>query len=123
AARVVIYVPALVVISAAFTYGLFTFMFNFFNPGAPIEKGANPQAVARNERPYNERVADISSQDPNAPVKQPRLEAIREVEKKPNEPTFYRSMGSADTGNSPELRPEDLRPENFIDWNTGEKPL
>ena len=29
----------------------------------------------------------------------------------------------ADTGNAPELRPEDLRPENFVDWNTGEKPL
>jgi hypothetical protein len=123
-ARGVVYVPILVVVSAAATYGLVTLMFNYFDPGTADTRGANPRAAMANAVPYNERVRDISSQDPAAEVKQPRLEAMRAVEKKhPDEPLYYRSMRPTDTGNPPEVRPEDLRPENFVDWTTGEKPL
>jgi hypothetical protein len=123
-ARGVIYIPILVVIAAALTYGMVTLMFSYFAPGQVDPAGANPQTVADQGKPYNDRVAKINSQDPDAPVKQPRLEAMRTVEKKhPDEPIYYRSMKGPEAGNPPELRPEDLRPENFIDWNTGEKPL
>jgi hypothetical protein len=119
----IVAVPILVAVAAAVTYGLVTVLFSFFNPGKPEEKGANPQAAERNARPYDERVTDISSLSPEARVKQPRLEAMRTIEQRPGEPTYLRSFRPEDVGNSPEIRPEFLRPENFIDWNTNEKPL
>jgi hypothetical protein len=123
-ARGVIFVPILVLIAAAATYGFVTLMFNYFDPGTPLKEGAHPVAAAQNARHFNERVVDISSQDPDAPVRQPRLEWMRTVEKMyEGEPTFYRSMRALEFGNPPEIRPEDLRPENFVDWNTGERPL
>ena len=124
-ARGVIFVPIGVAIAAAMTYGVVTLLFAAFTPGKPAaDKTTNPQAVEENSKPYDQRVTRISSQDPNAPVKQPRLEWLRTVEgKTKDEPVYYRSMKSPDMGNSPEIRPEDLRPENYVDWNTGKKVL
>jgi hypothetical protein len=124
-ARGVIFIPIGVMIAAALSYGLVTLLFGVFTPGKLDEKGANPQTVAENDKPYDTRVTRISSQDPDAPVKQPRLEWMRTIEQRKDrsEPEFYRSFRAADAGNSPEIRPEDLRPENFVDWKTGKKVL
>lgn len=123
-ARGVVFIPILVVIAAVLTYGVVTLLFAVFDPGKADDRGANPMAKAENDKPFNERVTRISSQDENAKHRQPRLEWVRQVEPKhAGEPTYYRSMKTPETGNPPEIRPEDLRAENFVDWNTGEKPL
>lgn len=122
-AKGVVFIPIGVTIATIMTYGLVTLLFSFFKPGEPVTEGANPMAAANNSADYNERVARISSQNPEAPVKQPRLEWMRKVDNRPGEPVFLRSFRMSDTGNSPEIYPEYLRAQNFIDWNTGEKPL
>lgn len=77
---------------------------------------------------FNQTVTRISSTDPDAAIKQPRLEWIQipEEQSKRNgeyDPPYMRSVRHAEEGNSPHLRPEDLRPDNFIDPTTRQKSL
>jgi hypothetical protein len=126
-ARGIVLVPFLVVGVAACAYILVTVLFGFFSPGAPMA-GTNPAAAADNAKSFNERVSRISSSDPNAEVKHPRLEYIRSIETKregtgKDDPPFLRSFPSSAENNTYELKPQDLYPESFVDPATGKRIL
>ena len=114
-------------IAAAVTYGFVTLMFNYFEPGTP-ERMAGPtrrRPAARAARPYNERVADDQLAGPER--RGQAAPAGVDADGRDAKPRTSRSTtgrcGPRTRGTRPEIRPEDLRPENFVDWNTGEKPL
>jgi len=105
----VVVVGAIVVISAIF----FTMVERQDKPGTP-NTSMNPMAAAEANSSINERFAKISSTDPNARVAQPRLEYLKLTDN--SDPAYYRSKLPSDVAiNTYEIRPEDLRPENFID--------
>lgn len=124
----IVMVPVLVVVVTGLTYLLVTGLFAWLNPGAPAP-GRHPAAVANNERPFNQRLADIDSSNPNAKVPQPRLEYIRQIEQRTMrngepEPIFVRSYRGKDSPeNSPEIYPQDLYPDRYTDHRTGKKVL
>ena len=123
-AKGILMVPELVIAVVTATYVIITLTFNYFEPGVPTgDKSASKQATADAKRSYNERAAGISSTDEKAAVKQPRLEFVREVAVKDGESVAYRSMQNAERGNSPEITPQFLRPENYVDWTTNERKL
>jgi hypothetical protein len=72
---------------------------------------ANPQAVARNEAPLDERLSRIDRQgldkDKYREVDQPRLEPLRRLAGEGQSTT----QPPLPTGNSPEIHPEDIRPD------------
>lgn len=122
-AKGILMVPALVVVVVGITYAIITVTFNYFEPGVPTgQKTANPLAAIDASKPYNERAATISSTDEKATVKQPRLEFIHEVNADAKG-VAYRSYLPKETGNAPEITPQYLRPENYVDWATGERKL
>lgn len=76
--------------------------------------------------PLNQRLSRISSSDNNAEVKQPRLEWAYVTDSQRNgqvDNSSLRSVRPAEDGNSPMIRPEDLRPDNYVDPITKQKVL
>jgi hypothetical protein len=108
-ARGLLMVPVLVVVVTGLAYVLVTSLFSWFEPGQRTP-GTNPQAVAESAKGLNERINRISSTDPSAEVRQPRLEYVRNF---PNSPT----------NNTYELTPRDLYPNHFVDPMTGKRLL
>lgn len=114
----ILYVPLLVsftvigaiaIISAIF----FTMVERQDKPSEP-DMSRSPMAAADANMNMNDRFARISSTDPKAAVPQPRLEYLKMTDMK--DPAYYRSKLPMDMPtNTYEIRPEDLRPENFID--------
>jgi hypothetical protein len=120
----IVAVPILIAIVCAITYGIITVVFGVIEPMKPTtDNTTNPQAAEDAGKNYNERVAKISSSDEKAPVKQPRLEWMRTIPTKEGESIFHRSFRPNTAGNAPEITPQYLRPENFVDWDTGERKL
>lgn len=116
----ILYVPAAVVGLLVFAYLVITGLFGFLTSrNAKQDAAANPVTKAINDQSINERFGRISSTDINAPVKQPRLEMLRETKapETKEDPRFSRSKQAIETPgvNPPEIRPEDLRPENYVD--------
>jgi hypothetical protein len=125
----IIAVPAAVVIALVITYLVVTGIF-------AIWKTPQYNAAAQNQRPANERFGKISSTDPhavdgrpNSAVPQPRLEGIRQIEDKrsgesQSDPPYLRSFPDKEDGNnSPQIYPQFLRAENYVDPTTGKKAL
>ena len=125
----IIAVPVAVVIALVITYLVVTGIF-------AIWKTPQQNLAAQNQRPVNERFGRISSTDPqavdgnpNTAVPQPRLEAIRQIDdRRPGEsqsdPPYMRSFSDKPDGNnSPEIYPQFLRAENYVDPTTGKKSL
>lgn len=112
-----------------FAFVLVSIMFIYFRDVVKEnDAGANAVAKAKADRPINERFASISSSDPKADVKQPRLEWLRQADtsrngSKDQDPSFLRSVRFSEAGNSPLIRPEDLRPDNYVDPITRQKVL
>ena len=112
-----------------FAFILVSIMFFYFRDVVDTnDPGANPIAKAKEDRPINQRFASISSTDPKADVKQPRLEFLQEANRtrngsKDQDPAFLRSVRPSEAGNSPQYRPEDLRPDNYVDPITRQKVL
>lgn len=126
-ARGLLMVPVLVVVVTGVAYVLVSSLFSFFSPGSKTP-GTNPAAVAENEKSYNDRIGRISSSDPNAEVKQPRLEYIRSVDNQRDgvskpDPVYLRSFAPSATNNTYELTPQDLYPSRFVDPATGKRLL
>lgn len=119
--RGILYVPGFVVLTLIVAYILVSGVFFNIKDPAP-SPSANPLAMERNHGPINERFARISSSDPAATVKQPRLEYLKQTGE-PEHPAYERSKLPLATGNSPELTPQDLLPENYADPATGRKVL
>lgn len=126
-ARPILTVPVFIAFVMVAAFGIATGMFVYFRGETAGNDGnANPVAAERNAKVLDERFARISSSDPKAEVKQPRLEWLRQtdsVRDGKEDPPFLRSVRFSEGGNSPEYRPEDLRPDNYIDPITRQKVL
>jgi hypothetical protein len=118
----VLYVPLAVVATLVVAYLLTTGIFFNINKRAPYAADPNPQLIERNKVTLNESFARISSSDPKAESKQPRLEGLRQTGDE-QDPAYMRSKLPLAEGNSPEMRPEDLRAENYVDPLTKQKIL
>lgn len=106
-----------------FTFFLVSILFFYF-----LNVAKEKDDLAKADGPINQRFATISSTDPKAQVKQPRLEWLREANTSRNgsdvqDPPFLRSVRFSEAGNSPLIRPEDLRPDNYVDPITRQKVL
>jgi len=110
--KAILYVPVALVIAFAMAYGIVTLIITGLRD-APKSKPANAMAAAQNDPSLTERMQRISSTDPNATIKQPRLEGLETYDKdnplysKP----YVRSFEALDDKtNSKKLHPEDLLP-------------
>lgn len=109
-AKSVISVPLLVVLFFVLAFGTVTVLFNViersYRKGDPK---AHPEAVERNKRPLNERIAGIGTdgQGGKSVREQPRLEPLRQ--RAGGELARAITQPETPEGNSPELHPEDLR--------------
>lgn len=126
-ARPILTVPVFITFVMLAAFGIASAMFVYFRNGnVANDSGANAVAKERNDKPLDERFARISSSDPKAEVKQPRLEWLRQTDSARDgkeDPPYLRSVRFSESGNSPEYRPEDLRPENYVDPITRQKVL
>ena len=116
--RSALYVPLLVLFAMAVAFTVVTATFYYLTVKPPVDAAANPAALADSQKPINARFAAISSTDPNARTPQPRLEYLKQTagNDNPSDPPFYRSKRPVEAvGATWEIRPEDLRPENFVD--------
>jgi hypothetical protein len=133
-ARTIVYVPIVVTITLVITYLIVQGAFAFVN---------GRESRQLDEYEFNNRAARIATTDarpleprtegekPLGAVPQPRLEYIRQMDKTRmdvnanpvTDPPFLRSYKPTPTGNSPEIYPEDLRAEHFIDPTTKAKSL
>jgi hypothetical protein len=103
-------IPAAVVITfivaALVALGVYTYFM-----AVPADPMANPQAVARNREPLDERLARIEraglEKNVQREVDQPRLEPLRRLANEGQVTT----QPPLPTGNSPEIHPEDIRPD------------
>lgn len=116
-ARAILYVPLLIVVTVIVGFAIVTTLFATIVRKAEPNANTDVQAAAIGTLPINERFARISSTDANAAVAQPRLEYFKQVENTTSDPTtHYRSKRPVEAaGATYEIRPEDLRPQNFID--------
>jgi hypothetical protein len=115
-AKGILYVPMFVVGTVLFAFAVITSIFAFGVKKAEPDANSNTAVVEAQAKPFSERIAKISSSDKNAAVAQPRLEYFKAVETAPNDPAQMRSKRPVDVpGGTYEIRPEDLRAENFID--------
>jgi hypothetical protein len=125
--RSILYVPAAVVVVLILAYlivtGLFAWAMSYRASEDERGRRENPQIAALTDRSIEDRLARISSTDPQ-PIPempgtgraQPRLEGLQQTIQMPgDDPHFYRSRLPDPDGNNPiPVRPEDLRPENYV---------
>jgi hypothetical protein len=100
----VLSVPLLVVLFFLLAFGSVTIIFSFVSKSVDDPK-ANPQAVQENSGPLNDRMSRIHRTS-GGPTDQPRLEPLRLRTGESRAIT----RPETDTGNPPELHPEDIRP-------------
>lgn len=98
----VLSVPLLVIVFFVLAFATVTIIFSFVSQ-SEVDPNANPWAVKQNEAPLNERLNRIQR---GGEVNQPRLEPLRERSGDARAITRPETA----TGNSPELHPEDIRP-------------
>jgi hypothetical protein len=118
----ILMVPVAVAVMAGLAYVVVSFTFKPVNRHPDVPHSVAGEAAKK----ANERILHISSSDPDAKDKQPRLEAFRVTDSTRNgktDPEFLRSVRFSENGNSPEYYPEDLRADNFIDPATKQKVL
>jgi len=98
----VLSVPLLVILFFVLAFTTVTIVFAFVSH-TEVDPNANPFAVKQNEAPLNDRIGRIQR---GGTVDQPRLEPLRE--RTGDEQAISRP--ETPTGNSPEIHPEDIRP-------------
>lgn len=122
--RAILYVPAGVVVVLILTYLIVSGV--FFNIRDPwTTPGATQQQIAYGELPGNEKLANISSWDENAPVKQPRLEGAQTSPSENRYPDLKIQLQQVDKNevNSFPYTPQYLRPKNYWEPITKSKTL
>jgi hypothetical protein len=122
AVKSILMVPVAIALMAGIAYTVVTVAFEPVNRA----EGVPAPAAGETAKRAMDRIAHISSTDPDAKVHQPRLEPIKVTDstrKGKTDPEFVRSVRFSETGNSPEYYPEDLRAENYIDPATKQKVL
>src|SRR3954469_24617849 len=78
AVKTILAVPAAVIVTGIVAFIVTDLIFGaFFAPKATVIAPDVPAGAERNGAPLNERLARISSTDPNAEVQQPRLEGMQ----------------------------------------------
>lgn len=133
--KTILAVPAVVIVTAVLAFVITWVIFgNLFDPRFDNPPADVPMAGLRNAVPLNERLARISSTDPNAEVNAPRLEGMKQTEVifrdgNPDNPSRYNVVSSEMSstqplakGNSPYYHPEDLRPERAVGLAGGKTP-
>lgn len=130
--RGILYVPLFVVVVVGVAYVLVTSLFAAFVKKDDPKLAANPFGARMNEADLNVRLGRISSTDPEpipdvpgTAVPQPRLEGLKLTGRDgpANDPPHIRSKRPVGDDNSPDYRPEDLRPEHFTDPTLRRKVL
>jgi hypothetical protein len=112
----ILYVPVIIVVTVLVGFAIVSTLFATIVGDEKPNANTSAQAAAIAAEPLDERMARISSTDPNAPVRQPRLESIQQVANTPSDPPYYRSkLPIPYPGQSYEIYPQDLRAVNFID--------
>src|SRR5262245_17652379 len=111
----ILIVPAIIVVGMAVAYLTVTILIAYFRSASTPDPMAHPAGVARNQAPLKERLDLISQPESKGGAGQPRLEGARILEsgggsEKLDLP-YFRSRHSAETGNPPEVHPEELRPD------------
>ena len=112
----ILYVGAVLLVTFIVTYTTVTMIVNSLR-ATSTETPNNPIAAKRSESPLKDRVNRISSSDPRAEVKQPRLEGAERL--KGEDPAWVRSTERTEDGNSPHYHPEDLRPSSDLGKKLG----
>ena len=124
--KTILYVPLLVAVTVVVGFTIITTLFVTIVRKASPNGNTDPQSQTEAQKPINERFARISSTDPNAAIHQPRLEYLKQVDNGPDgkDPPHYRSKRPIEyAGATYEIRPEDLRPQNYIDPSKHRKIL
>ncbi|QEL15368.1 hypothetical protein [Limnoglobus roseus] len=129
-AKGIIFVPILVIITAGIAYVIVTTLFSQFEFGKlDTSKGVvqNQQAADEAAKFYNDRIATISSTNPGAEFKEPRLEWLRNIDASRNgktpDPAYVRSFQPGDKDRTPIMSPQDLHPDRYTDPLSGKKLL
>ena len=111
AVKPILSVPVAVVVTFAIAFSVAALAFYVLSQNVRPTPYAHPEAVRRGEQPLNERLLriDRKGQDDNKAreVDQPRLEPLRRREA---DGQFY-ARPEMPTGNSPEIHPEEIRPD------------
>lgn len=135
----IVAVPVAVIITLIVTYVIVTAMVAYVN-------GKTSDPIASNDPSINDRLGRIDStggslagevRDPQTgevvrkavtgqPLGEPRLDGLPQIDTRMNGKDvapFLMSFRKTPTGNSPDVYPEDLRPENYTDYLTQKMPL
>ncbi len=122
----IVAVPVAVFVALVVTYVTVTLVFRFVNDSAS-------DAVASKDVPLNDRLGRIGSTGgqavpslPGQPSGEPRLDGTPKIDTRVNGKDvapYLMSFRKTPSGNWPDLYPEDLRPENYVDYDTQRRPL
>ncbi|MCE9531782.1 MAG: hypothetical protein K8T89_11765 [Planctomycetes bacterium] len=121
--RAIIYVPIALLITFGMAYTVVTLLINYMR--APVkDPNTNSLAAARNDVHLRDRLGRISSTDPQAEVKQPRLDGADRLQPDPlppavEAPYYVKSTDKTKDGNSTPYAPEDLRPSSALGISLG----
>ena len=123
AVKTILVVPVVVIITGFLAFVVTDLIFGaFFAPKHHVPEPQVRSGAEQNAAPLNDRLARISSTDPNAEVLQPRLEGaqLREVYGKGENaitPEMITTQPTRDK-NPPRVHAEDLRPERVAATST-----
>lgn len=122
----IIAVPVAVILTLVVTYVLVTAMVAYVN-------GKTSDPIASGEPSINDRLGRINSTGgelapgvTGQPLGEPRLDGLPKIDTRVNGKDvapYLMSFRKTPSGNWPDLYPEDLRPENYTDYQTRKKPL
>jgi hypothetical protein len=121
-------VPVLVAVTLLVVYGVVQGVFSFIVDKSPEQKDLPSfnQRSTRIATTSGQPLVDADGRKILDAVPQPRLEFIQKIDQTRNnvngdivvDPPYMRSFKPTPTGNSPEIYPEDLRTEHFVDPTT-----
>jgi len=122
----IIAVPIAVIVAVIVTYVTVTLIFRYVNDSAS-------DAIASKDVPVNDRLGRIGSTGgqavpslPGQPSGEPRLDGTPKIDTRVNGKDvapYLMSFRKTPSGNWPDLYPEDLRPERYVDYDTQRRPL
>lgn len=127
AVKTIMAVPVVIIFTATVAFLTTWILFaSLFDPRIPGELPDSKEAAERNAQPLNERFGRISSTDPNAEVKQPRLEGLQLTEETKRDGHYtitseITTQQARKEGNPPRYHADDLRPERIAELQVKDK--
>lgn len=117
AVKPILGVPLAVVVTFVIAFTVAAGCFAYFRKTA-TDPYAHPEAVAKNARPLNDRLSAIDraglAENKLREVDQPRLEPLKRMEAD----GLYWARVPMPSGNSPEIHPEEIRPDRVAELQT-----